>query len=698
MDNQTNQNLAPTAAPAAAPVAQGAPAPATTPPAAAPAPTPATPSVQAQFWQTGNNPAPVASAVQNQTAPVSANPSPAEPAPTTPPAVETANPREIATKNIKAREVGSSALGNINNLLHTQKSTEQIQHDSFQHGVTSIRDIIAPASFSVTPNYIQLGNYFAKTLFVFTYPRYIETNWLSPIINYDITMDLAMYIHPLESKDVMSELRNQVGKIESTLSIDAEKNKPRDPELETALGDVEALRDVLQRGEVRLFQFGLYVTLYANSPEELRTVTDQLESTLGGLLIFTKESLFQMEQGFATTLPLMSDKINVLRNLDTGSLSSTFPFTSSELTQDDGILYGVNRHNNSLIIFDRFNLENANSIVLAKSGSGKSYFVKLEALRYLMLGTDVIVIDPENEYKTLCDSVGGSYLEISLNSDKRINPFELPISPDESGEDVLRSNIASLHGLINLMVNGLSPEEDAIVDKALYEAYALKDITTDPESQKNEPPLLQDFYNVLSNVQGTDSLKARLSKFTEGTFANLYNQHTNFELKPGFVVFSVRDLEDQLRPIAIYTVLDYIWTRVRMEMKRRIMIVDEAWWMMQYEDSAKFLHGLAKRARKYYLGLTIISQDVEDFLASRYGKAVVANASMQILMKQSTASINLVSDVFNLTEGEKFLLLESDVGEGLFFAGLNHVAFKGVASFTEDQIITTNPKQLLEQG
>jgi len=608
-------------------------------------------------------------------------------------AAQQQDPRAIAQANIQQREAVSKAPSLIQSFWNKQQG--QKANEDLRQGLTSVRDIIAPASFVVTPNYIQIGSYFTKTLFVFTYPRYIETNWLSPIINYDMTMDIGMYIHPLETKDVMMELRNQVGKLQSTMSIDVEKGKPRDPELETAIGDIESLRDVLQRGEIRLFQYGLYFTVYATSVEELRTVVDQLESTLGGLLIFTKESVFQMEQGFTSTLPLMQDKLSVLRNLDTGSLSSTFPFVSSELTQDDGILYGINRHNNSLIIFDRFNLENSNSLVLAKSGSGKSYFVKLEALRYLMLGTDVIVIDPENEYKTLCDSVGGSFLEISLNSDKRINPFDLPTSATDSGEDVLRSNIASLHGLLNLMLGGMTPEEDAFIDKALYETYALKDITVDPESQKNEPPLLQDFYNVLGNMKGTESVKAKLSKYVEGTFANLYNKPTNFELKPGFVVFSVRDLEEALRPIAIYTVLDYIWTKIRMTMKRRILIVDEAWWMMQYEDSARFLYGLAKRARKYYLGLTIISQDVEDFLASRYGKAVVNNASMQVLMKQSTASIDIVASVFNLTEGEKYLLLESDVGEGLFFAGLNHVAFKAVASYTEDQIITTDPKQLM---
>jgi type IV secretory pathway VirB4 component len=603
---------------------------------------------------------------------------------------QTSDPRILAQANIQQREAEAKKIKE-NGFWNANKGLK----DQFKKGTVSIGDIIAPASFTISPNNLQIGDHFTKTLFVFTYPRFLETNWLSPIINYDITMDLGLYIHPLESKDVMTQLKNQVGKLESTMQIQSEKGSPRDPELETALGDVESLRDVLQRGELRLFQFGLYFTLYAKSQEELKTITDQIESTLGGMLIYTKQSIFQMEQGFTATLPLLSDGLNVLRNLDTASLSSTFPFTSTELTQDDGVLYGINRHNNSLIIFDRFFLENANSIVLAKSDSGKSYFVKLEALRYLMLGTDVIVIDPENEYKTLCEAAGGSYLEISLNSEKRINPFDLPYNEKESGEDVLRSNIASLHGLINLMVGGLSPEEDAIIDKALYETYAIKDITVDPESQKNEPPLLQDFYNMLSNLEGTQSLQARLSKYVEGSFANLYNQPTNFELVPGFVVFSVRDLEEQLRPIAIYTVLDYIWTKVRMNMKRRLMIVDEAWWMMQYEDSAKFLHGLAKRARKYYLGLTIISQDVEDFLASRFGKAVVANSSMQILMKQSTASIDIVSEIFNLTEGERYLLLESDVGEGLFFAGLNHVAFKAVASYTEDQIITTDPKQLL---
>ncbi len=596
--------------------------------------------------------------------------------------------RNMAKSNIKNRDKKSK---------EKFWQDEQKEAELFGTGLSSVRDVIAPAAFVVNPNFLQIGEMYVKTLFVFTYPRYLETNWLSPIINYDLTMDIGMYIHPLESKDVMSDLKTQVGKLESTLSIEREKGQPRDPEIETALGDIEALRDVIQKGEIRLFQFGMYFTVYGKSPEELENVVKQLESTLGGMLIYTKEAILQMEQGFTSTLPLMTDQLNILRNLDTGSLSSTFPFTSNELTQEDGILYGINRHNNSLIIFDRFTLENANSVVFAKSGAGKSYAVKLEILRYLMSGTDVIIVDPENEYKALCDAIGGSYLQLSLNANYRINPFDLPINEksEESGEDVLRSTVGSVHGLINLMAESLSPEEDAIVDKALYETYAIKDITIDPESQKNEPPILQDLNNVLSNMAGTESLRARLSKYVEGSYTNLFNQPSNFKMKDGFVVFSVRDLEDRLRPIAMYMILNYIWVHIRSKMKRRIMVIDEAWWMMQYDDSAKFLHGLVKRARKYYLGVTVISQDVEDFLSSRYGKAVVANSSLQLLMKQSTSSIDIVAETFGLTEGEKYLLLESDIGEGLFFAGLNHVAIKVVASYAEDQIITTDPKQLL---
>ncbi len=585
----------------------------------------------------------------------------------------------------------------------TAVSPQQISipPQTYEQGMSSVLDLVAPASLEIKPNYLKLGNVFVRTLFVFTYPSYVQTNWLSPIINYDITLDISMFIYPIGSKEMMTQLRKKSGQLQSSLAIEQEKGLVRNPELETAIQNIEGLRDALQKGEMRLFQFGLYFTIYAKSEDELNTITEQLESTLGGMLIYTKQALLQMEQGFTSSAPLALDELKILRNLDTASLSTTFPFTSATLSSNEGILYGLNRHNNSLILFDRFNLENANAVVFAKAGAGKSYAIKLEALRYLMLGTDVIVVDPENEYKTLCDAVGGNYLNISLNADRRINPFDLPkigsqIQTGAKGEDILRSNITMLHGLLSLMLGGLSPEEDAILEKALYETYALKDITTDIESQKNTPPLLSDLQEVMKNMSGTSAMVSKLSKYTEGTFKGLFDRPTNFDLDKGFIVFSIRDLEDTLRPIAMYLILNYIWQRVRFNIRRRILIIDEAWVMMQHEDSGKFLYALAKRCRKYYLGLTIISQDVEDFLGSKYGRSVINNSSMQILMKQSPSSVDKIASVFNLTEGEKFLLLECEVGEGLFFAGLNHVAIKVVASYTEDQLITTNPQELLD--
>jgi type IV secretory pathway VirB4 component len=585
---------------------------------------------------------------------------------------------------------------NIFSLLNLGESSETAEAmQRYREGLATERDLIAPAAMAINPNYLQINNFYAKTIYVFAYPRYLNTNWLSSVINYDMTLDISIFIYPMETREVMQNLRKRIGQMESTWKMQREKGLVSDPELETAMQDVESLRYSLQKGEVKLFQASIYLTAYADSLEELKTASDQLESILGGALIFTKPTFLRMEQGFDSTLPSGNDELGIMRNLDTGSLSTMFPFTSSELTTNEGILYGINRHNNSLILFDRFNLENANSVVFAKSGAGKSYAVKLEALRYLMLDTDVIIIDPENEYKAICEAVGGTFINVSLNSHERINPFDLTVVKDESGDDVLRSAVIRVHGLVKLMVGGLDPEEDSLLEKAIYETYALKDISADISTQKNEPPLMLDLQNVLRNMEGGESVANKLEKYTQGTFSGLFNKMTNIDLTRGFVVFSIRDLEEELRPIAMYMILGYIWNSIRIELRRRIMIIDEAWWMMQYEDSAKFLYALAKRARKYYLGLTIISQDVEDFLTSKYGRAVVANSSMQLLLKQSPSSIDMVAEVFNLTEGEKFLLLESDVGEGLFFAGLNHVAIKIIASYTEDQLITSDPKQIL---
>jgi type IV secretory pathway VirB4 component len=470
----------------------------------------------------------------------------------------------------------------------------------------------------------------------------------------------------------------------------------RSPELETAIQDVEALRDVLARGEAKLFQFGLYFTIYAKTTEELETISRQLESALGGLF-YTKPAVLQMEQGFNSTLPLGNDELKIWRNLDTGSLSTTFPFISTTLTKEEGVFYGINMSNNSLIIFDRFSLENANLCCFASSGAGKSYAIKAEALRYLMLGVDVIVIDPENEYKTLCEAVDGSFINISLKSDQVINPFDLPKIPEgETASDILNENIAGLKGLISLMIGTLSPEEDGILERAIFETYALKDITSDPASFKNSPPILPDLYSVLQNMKGGEGLAARLSKYVEGIYSGLFNKPTNVDLEKGFVVISIRDLDDALRPIAMYLIMHYIWNKVKSEMRKRIMIIDEAWWMMQYEDSARFLYSMARRARKYWFGLTIISQDVEDFLTSKYGRAVVANSALQLLLKQSPSAIDKLADAFKLTQGEKNWLLMCNVGEGLFFAGLNHVIIKVFASPTEHLLITSKPEELVE--
>ena len=581
-------------------------------------------------------------------------------------------------------------------ILKQQRKREFEATRIFEEGVASVKDLIAPGALEIEFNYLKLGNKFVRALFVFTYPRYIYTNWLSPVINSDFMMDISMFIYPVDTKTIMENLRKKVGQMESAMMMSAEKGQVRDPALETALQDAEEMRDNLQKGVEKFFQFSLYFTIYADSLEELDIITKSLETVLGGKLIYTKQANLQMEQGFNSTLPQASDQLLVTRNMDTSSLSTTFPFTSMELTQNEGIFYGINMHNNGLIIFDRFSLENANSVVFATAGAGKSYAVKLEALRSLMMGTDIIIIDPENEYERLSQVVGGSYLKVSLKSKYRINPFDLPQAEEKTEEeqDVLKTNIIMLSGLIKVMIGTLSPEEESILDKALSETYALKDITSDPKTHKKPPPLIGDLVAVLENMKGAESMVSRLSKYTEGTFAGLFNEPTNLNLDNRFVVFSLKDLEDQLRPVAMYMIMGFVWNNIRLHRKKRILVVDEAWLLMQYEDSAKFLYALAKRARKYYLGITAISQDVEDFLNSQYGRAVVTNSAMQILLKQSPAAIDLIVHTFKLTEGERELLLSADVGTGIFFAGQNHVGIRIYASYSENQLITTNPKEL----
>jgi type IV secretory pathway VirB4 component len=572
------------------------------------------------------------------------------------------------------------------------------EEKAFRKGVLSVRDIISPASLKISPRYLRLGEKYVRTIFVINYPRYITVGWFAPIINLNLTFDVSMFFYPVSSAVVLKQLKNRAGALEAQILGDAEKGAARDPLRETALHDIETLRDSLTQGTEKFFQFALYVTLYTDELEELNRLSDQIEDLFGSRLVYSKRVLYQAEQGFNSTLPLGNDELYITFNMNSSPIASSFPFISSELTSDRGILYGINRHNNSLILFDRFSLQNANSVVFATSGAGKSYAIKLEVLRSLMLGAEVIIIDPEREYKHLSDAVGGTYVNISLASESKINPFDLPRAVGEGAKpkDIIRSGVISLKGLVRLMLGDLSHSEDSIVDRALLETYAKNDITSDSDLSKVEAPVMEDFQQILDGMDGGEDLALRLRKYTQGTFAGLLNNRTNVAMDNQLVCFSVRDLEDELRPLAIYTIINYIWNVVRSETKKRILVIDEAWWMMQHEDSAKFIFALVKRCRKYYLGVTTITQDVNDFLTSPYGQAIVNNSSLQILLKQSPAAIDLVQKTFMLTEGEKYLLLESGIGEGIFFAGNKHVAIKVVASYTEDQLITSDPRQLLE--
>ena len=589
-----------------------------------------------------------------------------------------------------------------------QRLREQQEIEAeFLKGISTLRDLIAPSSIEFTSGYFRLGTKYARTMYIYGYPRQIYTGWLSPIINIDEVIDVSMFIYPVESQVVLNNLRKKVGQLEASIQINAEHGKVRDPGLEAAIQDAEELRDQLQVGAERFFRFGLYLTMYADSLDELQFVQHKIETIFGQQLVFSKIASSQQEQGLNSTLPQLTDQLQIRRNMNTGAISTSFPFTSADLTQEKGVLYGINMHNNGLVIFDRFSLENANMVVFAKSGAGKSFSVKLEALRSMMTGAEVIIIDPENEYQKLCDAVGGSYIRLSLNSDTRINPFDLPrvIDSDEA-DDALRANLITLHGLLRLMMGGaqlaqngmsmpaLNPSEEADLDQALIDTYARAGITADPLTHNSEPPTISDLYETLLHMQGSGpQLAQRLRKYTTGTFAGIFSQQSTVDINNPMVVFNIRDLEDELRPVAMYIILNHIWNKTRSDQRKRMLIVDEAWQLMKFDDSANFLFSLAKRARKYYLGLTTISQDVEDFMSSKMGRAIVANSSMQLLLKQSTSAVDVLAEVFKLTEEEKKRLANFPVGQGLFFAGQNHVHMQIIASPTEQSLITTNPQQ-----
>jgi type IV secretory pathway VirB4 component len=565
--------------------------------------------------------------------------------------------------------------------------------------ISDIKKIIAPAGIQVFSNYLKIGDKFAKTFFVFSYPRYLTTGWFEPLINLPNLFDVSLFVNPIDTGTALKNLRKKAGQLESQRNDEEEKGLVRNPELETAIQDIENLRDSLQQSEEKLFSTGVYITIYADTEDELARLESKIETILEAKIVYIKPALFEQLEGLFSILPLNEDKVGVTTPMDTGPISSFFPFISEDLTSNQGIMYGINLHNNNLVIFDRFSLENANQVVFAKSGSGKSYSTKLEIIRSLMAGIEtVIVIDPENEYQRLTETFAGSMFNISLSSHEHINPFDIPLVPEgEDPSDVLRSHIVTLTSLLKLMFGKVTPEEDALLDRAITEAYASREIVPGLDFIGKEPPVLSDLETILRNLDGGHGMAEKLYKYTQGSFSGFINQPTNIDVNNRLIVFSIRDLEEELRPIGMYVVLNYIWNIIRAKLAKRLLFIDEAWIMMQNEDSATFLFGLVKRARKYYLGISTITQDVEDFLRSPYGRPIVTNSSIQLLLKQSPATIDIVAKAFDLTDNEKSFLLSAEVGTGIFFAGKRHVAMQIVPSYFEDQIITTNPEQLLEE-
>jgi conjugal transfer ATP-binding protein TraC len=568
--------------------------------------------------------------------------------------------------------------------------------DVYNAGSLELKDVLAPSALQFTPRELNLGEKVARTFFVISYPRFLSDNWFSPIINLERVFDISIFIHPIDTAPMLKKFQKKVAAVQSEIHDREARGMVRDPMLDAAYENLETLRDSLQQAEEKLFDVGVYISVYANDKTSLDRVESEVKSILEAQMVYLKPALFQQEQGYRSILPLCTDELMVHSKLNSAPLSSVFPFISFDLTAEKGILYGINLHNNSLVLFDRYSMENYNSVLFAKSGAGKSYTLKLEILRSLMFDTEVIVIDPEREYEYMANATGGRYFNISLSSEHHINPFDIPpVREDENPAEILRQNIITLIGLFRIILGGMTPEEESIIDRAITETYALKDITGNADFSNMAPPLLSDFELVLGGMEGSESLMNRLGKYTMGTWSGFLNKPSNVDINQKFIVFSVRDMEEDLKPAAMYLVTNYIWTAVRRTLKKRLLVVDEAWWMMKSEDTASFLYSVAKRGRKYYLGLATITQDVGDFLKSPYGVPMITNSSIQVLLKQSPTAVDRVQETFNLTDEEKYLLLESQVGEGIFFAGNKHVAIKVIASYTEDQIITSDPSQLL---
>ena len=571
--------------------------------------------------------------------------------------------------------------------------------DNYTKTITDFKTHMAPSYWKAETTSINVSGILGKCYYTASYPTYMDTLWTRDILALHSKRDWSFFLYPEDDTEIQGVLKKKTTQLRAELSDAMQKGITVDKEMEQQYKDIEMIRDKLSTKEERYFELSNYFTVYENTDTALHETSKKYEQKIGGFGVRVKAANHRMDEGFTSTLPLAIDDLGISRSSVTTSLAGSFPFISNDLVSPTGILYGVNMHTWGLVIFDRFNskLPNMNSVILATSGAGKSFTVKLEILRYLLNGVDIIVIDPENEYKQLVDVVWGTYVNIATNSQQCINPFDIPpkIGDVEYGKwDLLRSQIMNLIGLIQIMIGGTTPEEEALLDKALQNTYALKGFSLEEEEYEGkQPPIMEDLMNTLEGMDGGDKMSLKISKYVNGTFGKLFNNYTNVDIGNSLTVFSIRDLEDALKTPAMFNVLNFIWTKVRSQKKQRLLICDEAWILLQNKTSASFLFGLIKRARKYGLGITTISQDIEDFVKSEFGKPIISNSSFQILLKQSTTSIKSLNGLLGLSEAEQQRLISWGVGEGLIFAGNKHIAVKITASPSEINFITTDVKK-----
>jgi type IV secretory pathway VirB4 component len=571
----------------------------------------------------------------------------------------------------------------------TDKLEEQKKALSFHVGIQDQLDFITYSGLEEYPDYLLVDGRFVKTLFVSGYPYTASSGWLNHLINFNHNADISYHIEPIDATLALPKLNRKITELTSTKRAMERAGKIIGAELTDPLESAIELRDKIQRGQENLFQISLYITLSCESLAELNRTIKLLETVLATRLFYTKSALYQQLEGFQSALPRCDNQLAQKRNLDSSSAALTFPFISSELVHESGVLYGINRSNSSLVILDRFALPNANSILFAQSGAGKSYTAKVEILRHLMQGTKVIVIDPEREYTQLAASVGGTRIKLSVHSREKINPFDLSVNDPDSFAD----HIQSLTEIISLMADGLSSEEKSVVDAAILKTYRKFGFTkkSGNKAKRNKDyPRLFDFYATLRSLKQPKLVK-RLQKYTTGSLSEVFDEHTNIELDNRLVVFDTKDLPESIRQIMHMIIAQFVQNQVKTDPVKRIFIIDEAWLMLEHEESARFIAGMVRRARKYYLGVSIISQQANDFLSTNHGRAIASQSALRILMRQDTTTIRNVAEEFKLSEYEQRFLLTCERGEALIVADQHHVAVKITASEDEHPLITTDP-------